>query len=68
MVLRYEGLLELCLKVRKGQKRPADAVAHALMVARIATGEIEDDGYDSPCFKGSVGGMDRAFALSLVDC
>ena len=27
----------------KGEKRPADAVARAVMVARIATGEIEDD-------------------------
>jgi hypothetical protein len=27
----------------KGQKRPADAIARAVKVARIATGEIEDD-------------------------
>jgi hypothetical protein len=27
----------------QGQKRPADAVANAVMVARIATGEIEAD-------------------------
>jgi hypothetical protein len=26
----------------QGEKRPADAVSRALMVARIATGEIED--------------------------
>ena len=26
----------------RGEKRPADAVARAVMVARIATGEIED--------------------------
>jgi hypothetical protein len=27
----------------KGQKRPADAIARAVKVGRIATGEIEDD-------------------------
>lgn len=27
----------------RGEKRPADAVARAVMVARIATGEIEDE-------------------------
>ena len=27
----------------KGEKRPADPVGAAVMVAKIATGEIEDD-------------------------
>jgi hypothetical protein len=27
----------------KGQKRPADAIARAVKIGRIATGEIEDD-------------------------
>ena len=27
----------------QGQKRPADAVSRAIMVAKIATGEIEED-------------------------
>ncbi len=27
----------------RGEKRPADAVARAIMVAKIATGEIEND-------------------------
>lgn len=27
----------------QGQKRPADAIARAIKVAKIATGEIEDD-------------------------
>jgi len=27
----------------RGEKRPADAVARAVMIARIATGEIEDE-------------------------
>ena len=26
----------------RGEKRPADAVARAIMVAKIATGEVED--------------------------
>jgi hypothetical protein len=26
----------------KGEKRPADAIGNAVMIARIATGEIED--------------------------
>ena len=31
----------------RGQKRPADTVANAVRVARIATGEIEEDMGDS---------------------
>jgi hypothetical protein len=27
----------------KGEKRPADVIGAAIMVAKIATGEIEDD-------------------------
>jgi hypothetical protein len=27
----------------RGEKRPADAVSRAIMVAKIATGEIEDE-------------------------
>lgn len=49
----------------QGQKRPADAVARAVMVAQIATGEIEDDGYAHP--KGSAGGLARAANLSAKD-
>ena len=30
----------------KGQKRPADVIGAAVMVARIATGEIDDDTED----------------------
>jgi hypothetical protein len=51
----------------QGQKRPADAVANAVMVARIATGEIEDDGYDGPYLKGSAGGLARASGLPAAD-
>ena len=53
----------------KGQKRPADAVGLAVLVGRIATGEIEDvapdDGKD-PAAKalGAKGGRARASSLS----
>jgi hypothetical protein len=32
----------------KGEKRPADVIGAAIMVGRIATGEIEDAKTDSP--------------------
>ena len=32
----------------KGEKRPADVIGAAVMVARIATGEIEDATSNSP--------------------
>lgn len=32
----------------KGEKRPADAVGAAVMVAKIATGEIQEDASASP--------------------
>lgn len=53
----------------RGEKRPADAIARAVMVARIATGEIADaapaDGKD-PNAKalGAKGGAARAKALT----
>lgn len=31
------------LKGPRGEKRPADAISRAIMVAKIATGEIEDE-------------------------
>lgn len=53
----------------KGQKRPADVIGNAIKVARIATGEEEDDVVDDgkdPAAKslGSRGGKARAAALS----
>ena len=30
----------------QGQKRPADAIGHAAVVARIAAGAIEETGYE----------------------
>jgi len=37
----------------RGEKRPADSNACAVLVGRIATGEIEDDGYAVPGRKAS---------------
>lgn len=37
----------------QGQKRPADLIGCAVTVARIATGEIEDEGYSAPAKRNS---------------
>lgn len=53
----------------KGEKRPADVIGAAIMVAKIATGEIEetieDDGKD-PAAKalGKKGGAARAKSMT----
>ncbi len=54
----------------KGEKRPADVIGNAIMVAKIATGEIEegtplDDGKDQNAKAlGKKGGAARARSLS----
>jgi hypothetical protein len=55
----------------KGQKRPADVIGAAVMVAKIATGEIEEDlgetedGKDKAAVAlGRKGGAARAASLS----
>ena len=53
----------------KGEKRPADAVGAAVMVAKIATGEIEDELTDDGKNKAAVelgrkGGRARAKKLT----
>ena len=53
----------------KGEKRPADAVGAAVMVAKIATGEVEDELTDDGKNKAAVelgrkGGQARAAKLS----
>jgi hypothetical protein len=53
----------------KGEKRPADVNARAVMVARIATGEINDvttdDGKNAAAVAlGRMGGKARAAAMS----
>ena len=53
----------------KGQKRPADVNARAIMIAKIATGEIEDvtteDGKNAAAVAlGRMGGTARAAGMS----
>ncbi len=52
----------------KGEKRPADAIGAAVMVAKIATGEIEDttdDGKNKAAVElGRKGGKARATKLT----
>jgi hypothetical protein len=53
----------------KGEKRPTDSKQRAVMVARIATGEIEDkvtdDGKNAAAVAlGRMGGKARALAMS----
>ena len=53
----------------KGEKRPADAVGAAVMVAKIATGEVEDELTDDGKNKAAVelgrkGGRARAEKMS----
>jgi len=55
----------------RGEKRPADSIARAVKIARIATGEeeevLKDDGKD-PAAKalGAKGGAARAKSLSAA--
>ncbi len=56
-------------KCPKGEKRPADVIGAAVKVAKIATGEIEedigDDGKDKAAVElGRKGGAARAEKLS----
>src|SRR5882762_6635909 len=53
----------------KGEKRPADAIGNAIMIGRIATGEIEDitteDGKNAAAVAlGRMGGNARAAGMS----
>ena len=51
----------------RGEKRPADAVGAAIMVAKIATGEIEDEREEltsAAAQLGRKGGKARAAAIS----
>lgn len=51
----------------KGQKRPADVIGNAITVARIATGEIEEDVVDGKEYAregGKKGGKLRAEKLT----
>lgn len=48
-----------------GEKRPADAIGRAVMVARIATGEVEENLSSAAARLGSKGGAARAQKLSI---
>lgn len=51
----------------QGQKRPGDVIGAAIMVAKIATGEVEDDAdptKDHHREGGKKGGAARAAALT----
>ena len=62
---RSKGRLKLP-RGPKGEKRPADAVGAAVMVAKIATGEIEETRAKAPkrARGGLKGGKARAAALT----
>ena len=50
----------------RGEKRPADAISRAVMVAKIATGEIEDEREalsSAAAELGRKGGQKRAAAM-----
>jgi hypothetical protein len=53
----------------KGERRPADAIGNAIMIAKIATGEIDDlttdDGKNAAAVAlGRMGGKARAEGMS----
>ena len=53
----------------QGQKRPADAIGLAVMIGKIATGEIQDEGAESSIINlkseaGKKGAAARTAALS----
>ena len=51
----------------RGEKRPADAIGLAVMIGKIATGEIEDEREatsSAAAQLGSLGGKARSDALS----
>lgn len=48
----------------EGQKRPGDVVGAAIMVGRIATGEIKDTGHSESTKGQRKGGLARAKKLT----
>ena len=47
-----------------GERRPADVIGNAVMVAKIATGEIEDNKKSGRVRSGKVGAKARKNALT----
>ena len=50
----------------QGQKRPADVIGNAVLIAKIATGEVEDTGYKQPAKAKSRRAAAAARAESLT--
>jgi hypothetical protein len=50
----------------KGEKRPADAIGNAVMIAKIATGEIDErtEATKAAAMLGKQGGKARAASLT----
>lgn len=50
----------------QGQRRPADVIGNAVLVAKIATREVEESGYAQPAKRksGLAGGKARAEKLT----
>jgi hypothetical protein len=48
----------------QGQKRPADVIGAAVLVGRIATGEVEEAPKSNRTKSGKAGGIARARVLS----
>ena len=48
----------------QGQKRPADGIGAAVMVAQIATGEVEDNKKSGRVNSGKAGGAARSESLT----
>lgn len=54
----------------RGEKRPADAIGRAIHIAKIATGEVEDEreaASSAAAQLGSLGGKARARKLSETE-
>lgn len=53
----------------RGEIRPADVIGNAVMVARIAIGEVDDTRHEQPAKRrsGQAGGKARAESLSPAE-
>jgi len=50
-----------------GERRPADVIGNAVMIAKIATGEIEDDKKSGRVRSGKAGAKARAESLTAEE-
>ena len=53
----------------QGQRRPADVIGNAVHIAKIATGEIEESGYQQPAKakSGRAGAKARAESMTAEE-